>query len=88
MIIFAIAMIAAVCLLLGGCASAPPAPTADIPVPVAIDCKVPDPGPKPDLTELAGLSSTSSPQETLTVMGAALESLAQDDARLRALLGH
>jgi hypothetical protein len=74
---------------LSGCTTAPPpVPTAEIPVSVPIDCKNPDPGPKPDLTALASLTKDSTPQLTLTVMGAALAALAEDDARLRALMTH
>lgn len=76
-------------LALAGCTTAPPAPpTAEIPVAVPIDCHYPDPGPKPDLSAAAALTKTSTPQQVLTAMSAALAALAEDDARLRALMNH
>jgi hypothetical protein len=82
-------LVTAICVvglaMLGGCASPP---VADIPVPVTVDCHYPDPGPKPDLSAMAALTKDSTPQQALTVMGEALAALAQDDARLRALMAH
>lgn len=72
---------------LAGCAAPVPVPTAEIPVAIPIDCKAPSAGPKPDVTDLAALTRTDTPQRVITVMGAALKSLAEDDARLRALMG-
>lgn len=69
-----------------GCTTAPVAPTASIPVIVPTDCRNPSPGPKPDLSAMAALTKDSTPQQTITVMGAALAALAEDDARLRALM--
>lgn len=86
------------CILLGvslfvlcfivGCAAPVAVPTAQIPVAVPVDCKYPDPGPKPDLSALSALTTDSTPQDVLTVMGQALAALAEDDARLRALMNH
>lgn len=76
-----------VTLCLAGCALPPASPTVDVPVAVPINCHAPVAGPKPDVTDLAALKRTDTPQRVITVMGAALASLAQDDARLRALMG-
>jgi hypothetical protein len=70
-------------MILAGCATAAP-----IIAPVAIDCRYPDPGPKPDMTALAALTKNSTPHDTLTAMGGALAALAEDNARLRALMAH
>lgn len=72
---------------LTGCAVAPAAVTADIPVAVPIDCHKPDPGPVPDLTVLAALKPGDTPQQVLQAVSDALATLAQDDRRLRALMG-
>lgn len=85
--IAAIVTLVVVVCCLAGCAVPAAAPTALIPVAVPIDCKAPAAGDKPDVTELAALTRADTPQHVITVMGAALESLAQDDARLRALMG-
>jgi hypothetical protein len=85
LMILAISLIA---VLATGCTTVTPTPTASIPVPVQVDCHYPAAGPKPDLSALAALNKASTPQQTLTVMGAALASLAEDDARLRALMAH
>ncbi len=71
-----------------GCTAVPATPTAKIPVPVAVDCKYPQPGPRPDLSALASLSGSEPPQQIISIMGAALAALAEDDARLRTLMNH
>lgn len=73
---------------LAACSTVPPTPTAEIPVAVPIDCHAPTAGPRPDLSALASLTKDSTPQLTIEVMGAALAALAEDDARLRALMAH
>jgi len=71
---------------LAGCAAAPPQ-VVKVPVPVQMPCPQPIIPPKPDLSRLAALRPTDSPQTVITVMIDALKKLAQDDQQLRVLLG-
>ena len=80
-------LIAIAALALAGCAQVPSTATADIPVIAPLDCHKPDPGPKPDLSQLAALKPTDSAQTVLQAVQDALATLAQDDMRLRALMG-
>lgn len=77
-----------VAVFLAGCTTVPATPTVEIPVAVPIDCKYPVAGPAPDLSALAALTGNEPPQQIITIMSAALAALAEDDARLRALMNH
>jgi len=72
---------------LAGCATVPATQVVKVPVPIQVPCPQPTIPPKPDLSRLASLQPTDSPQTVITVMTEALEKLAQDDQQLRALLG-
>lgn len=75
-------------LVLQGCALAPTTPReVDVPVATPIDCHKLDPGPLPDLGNLALLKPGDSAQHVLQTVQDALANLAQDDRRLRALMG-
>lgn len=73
-------------LALGGCATTPPQ-VVKVPVPVIEPCPKPTLPPKPDLSALAALKPTDSPQTVIETMLDALRKLAEDDAALRALWG-
>ena len=80
------AIVVLLCFGLSGCATAPSRVSeVRIPVPVVEECKYPDYGPAPDLTELAALKATDDPKRIIEVINSALYELAKDDAHLRAM---
>lgn len=73
--------------LLAGCATPPATQVVKVPVIVQVPCPVLTIPKKPDLSSLAALQPTDTPQTIIEVMTDALKKLAQDDQQLRALLG-